>query len=122
MVRESGTLTGYYWNDGWAQIGTGSGPTGDIYFGISAWSTDGFFGDQVVSASFDNLFGFDRPKAGIGPRIGVPDSGGTIPLMLAALVCVIGLQHCKRTSNDHLDDFAGGDGTWCRHPHRRTMT
>jgi len=58
MTRNADTLTAYYRaTDGsWAQILSESGhTTGDMYFGLSVWSHDVFFADQMVKVAFDNF-------------------------------------------------------------------
>jgi hypothetical protein len=59
MVRKGAVLTGYYWDQqrGWTVIGSGTGPSGYVYFAFSAWSSDAHFGGKPVSVAFDNFEG-----------------------------------------------------------------
>ena len=56
LVRSGSEITGYYRkSSGWAKISSSTVSTGDVTFGISAWSHDYAFTDKQVKIAFDNF-------------------------------------------------------------------
>lgn len=57
LARVADVFTAYYRGaTDWVPISSRtSGPTGDLIFGMNAWSHDGYFADQEVKVAFDNF-------------------------------------------------------------------
>lgn len=56
LVRNGGSVTGYYFNGGnWVSIHSAAVTTGNVDFRLAAWSHDVYFSDQLVKIAFDNF-------------------------------------------------------------------